>query len=81
MDETGAYVASSAWKDLSGRMINGRPTLQIYDEVATRTWQQQNPDGAFSVKGGGGVSEPALSVRGQYQNPRALSWEVCKYKE
>lgn len=52
-------MASSAWKDLSGRMTNGRATLQqIYDEVATRTRQQQNPDGASSGKGvgeGGGA--------------------------
>lgn len=69
VDKTGAYLASSARKDLSGRMINSRATLQIYDEVATRTWRPQNPDGAFSVKGVwanaerlGTVSEPQSFV-------------------
>lgn len=71
-DETGAYVASSAWEDLSGRMINGRATLQIYDEVAARTWQQQNPDGASSAKG---VPEPTLSVRGTVSEPQSFVLE------
>lgn len=76
-DEMGAYVASSAWEDLSGRMTNGRPTLKIYDEVAARTWQQQNSDGASSADGvsehnaerlGDGIRAPELCLGNKKNN-------------
>lgn len=37
--------------------------LQIYGEVAARTWQQQNPDGASSVRGLSQRREPGDSFR------------------
>lgn len=56
-------------------MTNGRATLQIYGEVATRTRQRQNPDGASRVKGRRGW----LS---QYQRARIfVLWEMHKKYE